>query len=519
MPKKFKQFYTNQLGGGINTMSAPDAIPFFSGREPVQAQWAELENWVPNSYGSLTKATGFTLDHTSGTASPISGMCRYTKNNGNTFFVYTQGANLWQRTGAATRTNISSSLAVTTTPCLTVAQDLLIVCDGTNAPLTWNGTVTGVLDDRLPAVGSPNVCVGATGFVYSQRRGWLFGMPADPSFLLYSTENDITDGYATQIVACNVGDGGKITCVQELFRPDSFETALVVFKSNGTVGLVTGDGSPSNPFTYSVISRDGACLGLNGAVQMGQNMAYLTTNGVSTLETDLQNVNLNRGELSALVKNRFSELDKVNLKNAIVQQDPAKNRICFLVPENGQTYPTVIWHYHTGLKAWYKERWPDGYRATSSFIDADDMWYHADESGKIYRHDTVFSFDGKSINAVARTPYINFGKPVDYKLFNQCSLMVAGFGESQISASFRYDNGARSSQSLDVAITQSRYLWGAGQWKSDGSYMWQATQQQRPRFYPPGHFRNCQITCTHNSTAGPIQLFELVLGVEFTGGY
>jgi hypothetical protein len=189
------------------------------------------------------------------------------------------------------------------------------------------------------------------------------------------------------------------------------------------------------------------------------------------------------------------------------------------VPESGQVYPNVVWHYHTGLDAWYKERWNEGQRCTASMIDDNGVWLHADESGKIYQHSTVFSFDGQPINAVLRTPFLNFGDARQFKRFQQCALAIAGFGESQLGVLLRFNYGSSTASGGNLVINNTAFLWGGGLWNNDGSYQWGNALIRRPRFYLPGYFTNVQLVFTHNSITGPVQFFELGLDVEMTGTY
>jgi hypothetical protein len=512
-----KRFYTNQLGGGINTMSAPDAIPFFSGKETVQAQWAEMENWIPNTYGSLTKVTGFESYFTTGVSSPITGVTRYTKSSGESWLFYTQLGTLNRINSDLTATQIVTGRALTATPKFLVAEDKLIHFDGFNAPLTWDGGTTGLISDAIGT--NPNVCIGAKGGIYSQRRLFMWGQPTDQNSVFYSNENDISTGYATQIIGCNISDGQKITGLAELFIPGTFETVLVVSKTN-SIGIIKGDGSTTNPYTYSVINPTQGCYGPNAMVQFGQNLAYLTGDGVNTLQTDLQNVNLAQGDLTKLVKNRFALNEKSSLEKAIVQVDPLKTRLSFIVPEAGNATPNVIWHYHTGLGCWYKERWAAGQDGTASFIDTDNTWYHGQSDGTIYVHRmTGWSWAGSPINAIARTPAINFKDTRQKKQFGQCSIKMAGYGNSSLSIMYRYDYGARTNAGIVIPVNTEQFTWNGGEWNSDGSYLWQANQMITKRFYPNGLFENAQQVFTENSTYGPIQLFELGYDINYTGGY
>jgi hypothetical protein len=506
-----RTYYTNQLGGGINTMAADDSMPFFG--KDTQAQFVDIENWVPNSFGSMSKATGYETVHTSGSATPIKSIKRYVKNNGASRLMYTQGSGLYEVTGASSRTTITTTLSASTAHYMSVMQDRLIICDGVNAPNVWDGTTVTQLFSQNGA--GPNVCIGAKGATYSQERLWLWGMPNnDANLVFYSVPNDLTQGYATQFVACGLGDGERITCVIEMFRPSNFDTVLVVFKNNNTVGLITGGGTVANPYTYTVVSRNAGVPGANCAVQFGQNVAYLTRNGVNTLMSDIQNVNMAVGELTKNVKNKFLSLDFVNLSQSIALEDPKNSRLTFLVPEAGNAYSNVLWHYHTSLGCWFKERWAMGNKATSATMDsADGLMVHGDEAGKLYRHTSVFSHAGESIESKLVTPYLSYNGHYRAQ-FRECAITVAAFGNSTIGISLKYDNGARIAKGQSININSASYTWNGGLWNSDGSYQWVSELKQRRRFWPPGYFVNCQTVYSHISSAGPVQLFEMRWNVE-----
>jgi hypothetical protein len=492
MPSTQKWFRANNLTGGINSISEVNALQFFDvNGTGVQAEAQDIENFMPLNRGGQTKAYGFSLYKSIGGAF-ISGIYRFTKANGTTYFMIACGKNLYTYTNGILST-VYSNLAANTFVSFETAQNYCIVCDGVNAPFYFDGTTCTTIGNGAPT--------GAVASVWYQNRLWIFGGSANPNYVYYSAANDITTGYTSNFVQCDYNDGQVITAIAKSYISGNLEAYLLVGKSR-SVGVIRGDGSTGNPYNFAKTAFDFGIPGFRQVVQYAQLVAYLTPEGVNTYNTVYNQTRLLNQFLSEKVKNKFQNLNQAVLSNAHCWFDWINNRISYAVTEQGYSYPNVIWHYDYRVGCWYKERWANQYNCTASFIDTDGTWYHGDSAGNVYVHSSgTQTFNGNAIDAYYTTPYLDFGMPALRKRIIQGRITCRGSSVQNVALSTSLDFGDRNGKSNTIPLSAGNYLWGSGQWSSNPSvYQWGSTPITNKKFFPAGWFYSIQFNITQSSS-------------------
>lgn len=503
-----KTFRLNNLTGGINSISEDNAIASFDfANVGVAAEAKDIENFAPLYRGGQSKAKGFTTFYNTGSASKITGLYRYINSSGSNLFLYGQGTKVY-KLAAGVATDIGATVANNAYLHFETATDKVVICDGVNAPVYYNGTTVSTFTDTPPTA--------ARQSLFYQNRLWMFSATTDTSLVYYSDPNDITVGYPFNFVQCDTNDGQKIVGISRYFIPGRLEPLILVEKER-SIGVIFGDGTDANPYSFVKVNQDIGGVSFRTAVQYGSDIAYLTPRGVTSYKVDNAIVNLFYNYLSEKVRNRFQELNQSALYTSMAWYDWKNTRISFAVPEASHTTPNVIWHFDTRLSCWYKERWSVGQDCTASFIDTNGVWYHGDSNGKIYVHDGSDSFDGKPINAFYITGYMDFGDPNLYKNIRQARIMLRGNGNYGFGIGAKLNYGARLCKPTTIQLSAGSYKWGEGTWNSSGSYKWGKTPIKFPRYFPGGDFQNIQLSFSQSGSNQPVDLFELEFIVEITG--
>lgn len=506
MPKaEPKRFRLNNLGGGINSVAEVNALASFDYRGTgIQAEAADIENFAPLYRGGWSKATGFTEYYDTASASKITGLYRYIKSDGTSLFMYSQGTKVYKLV-SGTPTDIGATVGSGAYIHFETASDNLIICDGVSDPVYYDGSSVSAIGGSPPT--------DARMSLWYQNRLWIF--PSNSSYVYYSSPSDINSGYASNFVQCDLNDGQTIVGILKYFIPGSLEPIIVVQKT-GSVGVIFGDGSTANPYTFVKVNQDIGGASFRTAVQFGQDVAYLTPRGVTSYKTDNSLNNLIYNYLSEKVRDKFQELSASALNTSIAWYDWKKTRISFAVPEASKTTPNVIWHFDTRLGCWYKERWNLGQDCTASFIDTDGTWYHGDSNGKIYSHGTEGNFDGQAISAYYTTGFMDFGDPVLYKHLYQAGIMLRGNGAYGVGVSCKLNYGAVNGTAHTLLTAGGDAVWGSMTW---GSFTWGAPPIKFRKFFPGGDFQNVQLTISQAGIDEPVDIFELEFFTQFTGLY
>lgn len=503
MMAKDPNYRLNNLTGGINSISESNTLASFDRKGlGIQAEAEDIENFLPLNRGGWSKTTGFSLFKNTGTASAVTGLYRFIRSNGNSFFLYSQTTKVYKLESGVV-TDIGATISNGAYTHFETAMDFCVICDGVSAPVYWDGAIITAVGGTPPT--------GPSSSLWYQNRLWL---PKN-SYVYYSNPSDINAGYATQFVPCDLNDGQSIVGIQKYFIPGQLEPVIVVQKTR-SVGAIVGDGSASNPYTYIRINQDIGGVSFRGAVQFGSDIAYLTNRGVTSYKTDNAIVNLIYSYLSEKVRNKFQALNVATLSKSIAWYDWKKTRISFAVPEAGQSTPNVIWHFDTRLGCWYKERWNTGQDCTASFIDSDGTWYHGDSNGKIYNHGTEYNFDSGAINAYYTTGYMDFGDPSMYKHIRQARIMVRSNGEYSFGWSTKLNYGLVNGSSGTLRTSAGGAIWGTMVW---GAFTWGAAPIKFPKFFPGGDFQNIQLTIAQSGINQPLEFFEIEFITDFTGLY
>lgn len=470
-------------------------------------EFRTVDNWQPINRGGMSKATGFTLYKDTGVSSKINAMGRYRKSDGTNLFIFSQGTDVYKLV-SGTITSLSTTVADVYQHYET-ALDKLIICDGTNIPKTFDGT--SVTDLATSTDGT-----AATGFKQTQwYKNRLFGFSAthDTSLLYYSDAGVISTGFSSNFINCDVNDGGKITSISKFFIPGTLEPVILVGKEFST-GVVTGDGTTDNPFTYSAISDQLGVPGFRQIVKFEQDALFLSRRGISTYQTSLKDINIAQRLLSRNILNQFTELSTTYLPDALGWFDWANKRVSMAVASGNSQYPNLIWHYDVDTGAFYKQT---GFNICAAFIDTDGTLYHGDNVGKLYQHSkTEYSYNDSAISATLETPFMDFFEPDYYKRINHCKISFRGNGSYSIGVGTSLDYGKRIGSSHTLSLSAGAYTWGGGVWTDDPDiYQWGAAPLRTIKFFPANIFQNIAFNFTQSGADQPVDLFEMVFDVEY----
>lgn len=502
-----KLFKASPIFGGVNTSSQEGSLTFFLGPqgEPLPCEYRDMENFIPLRRGGLRTTDGFSLYRDIGSGR-VTGIYKFVKSDGTTKYLASQAADLYTFTSGS-HTSIYSSLSSNAYTHFETAMDKCVICDGTNAPIKYDGSTVASLGGSPPS--------GARASLFYQNRLWIFSASSNPSYLYYSDASNIESGYGSNFVQCDVNDGQKITAISKFFIPGSLEPAILVTKEN-SVGLIQGDGSTGNPYTFVKVNQDIGNPAFRGIVQFGSDIAYFTTKGVSTLKTDVQNINLQYNSLTRKVQDQFLNLNQTKLSATIAWHDWKRYRICFAVAEASKDYPNVIWCYDTEFQGWYKERFASGQYITAAFVDSDGTVFHGDELGNIFATDNTSTFNNETISAFFTTDFLNFGTEQVNKRILQTQFRGKTNGAHSFEISHKLNNGRRLGSTHSINLTASAYTWGGGVWTSNtGTYQWGGSSWSKKRYIPSGWFENIQMTLTHSVNNKEFQINQLEFFTEF----
>jgi hypothetical protein len=492
-------YQVGNLTGGINVSAEENGLNFLG---QVKAEARNIENFVPLATGGQQKTKGFQV-FKAVASGPISRLYRYSKFSGASILLAASQNKIYQFSQADV-IDLNIVINASSKPHFETAFDKCIICDGFGTVQTYDGLITSTLSS-----GSPNILLGSKQSLFYQNRLWVFGNGDNPSLIYYSNPNDITNGYSTQFVNCDTNDGQKITCIEKFFLPGQLEPLILVGKEN-SIGIITGDGSSNNPYTFSKISQRMGIASFHQMTAFAQTAVFFSSQGIYNCKADVVNINIHLDKLSEKIDPYIFSIPSTNIAKTLAFYDWKRNRISFSVAEAGFDYPNVIYHYDLRMSAWYKERWGNNLDCSAVFIDTDGTWFHGDSLGKVYIHDDTNSFSGFPIRAIYQTPFIDFARPHELKQLKEVLLSLRGNGNYALSINTAFDFGTRLGKTTTLMLKTGNFVWGGGSWTNASvTYKWSGTPIQQKRFYPSSYFRQIQFTLVQSGVNQPIDLFEL----------
>ncbi len=510
-----RTFRINNMTGLMNTMAEENAYLTLdpnanlgAGAISVPFEFKNVTNWMPLNRGGLSKTFGYSLHKNTGSGTAITGLYRFTPSSGSSQFLVSTGSTLYTLSAGvltATGMTVSNNAYLH----FETAYDKAIVCDGFGDPKTYDGSTVANLSSGADAT----VIQGARQSAFYANRLFLFSATHDTSLLYYSDPGNIAAGYASNFIACDVNDGQKITAIAKFFIPGDLSPVIIVAKDR-SIGVVTGDGTTDDPYTFSKISNDLGVPGFRQIVQYQQDATLLTQRGVTSYRTALQNNNIEQALLTRNITNQFTSLNSATLNQALAWFDWRNRRITYALPSPSSSVPDTLWHYDVDLRGWYRQ---NGFTVTAAFVDTDGYVYTGNNTGEIFKHDpAVNQYNGGTITATLQTPYLDFYEPEYHKRINHARIVVRGNGEYQLGVSTSLNYGTSQGSSHTIPISSGSYGWNGGVWTNNVAvYRWGASPLNRHKFFPGGIFQNIAFTFTQAGSNEPVDFLEMLIEVEY----
>lgn len=502
MSDRFKTFRLSNMTGGMNTMDELTKLVQFDGKKGSEA--LNIENYLPLRRGGQRTERGYEVYKDTESGAPIRGLYKYYKADGTEKFMVATGGDLYELNTSTLA--LTSIMSVDSDEYLDfeIAYDYLVVCDGVNNARAWDGSSVTAITTGTPAA-------PLQSRFYLDR---LFMYLDNDSYVYHSDTGDIFAGYSSNFIKCDNDDGSKITGLEKLFVQGQLATALVVGK-DVAIGAILGNGTVSNPFAFVQLNQDAGVAGFRSMRQHNQDVSFLTNKGVSSYQLNQTDVNLGYSVLTRNVLDQFLDIDSSSIQDSHVVYDWRNSRLRFFVPEQGQTFPNVVWNYDTELQCWYKSRYPD--LITASFVDKEGVQWLGTSTGEILKcSDSVYSFGGEEINSIYATGYMDFGQPTVRKRMIDARVFAQGQGNYGFGIATNLDYGQRVGRSGTITLDGASYKWGDGVWTDDPNvYQWGGTPISISRFIPGGYFYNMNLELTGNSDNEPFDIFSIEMTIEY----
>ncbi len=358
------------------------------------------------------------------------------------------------QTSDGSSSELLNGLAVDAPMNFVTFSGLLIGCNGADPPKKWDGS-TAVSN----LLGWPPVIAGVTpgkpsiSEIFSNRL--IFSGDSDNPSMLYLSELENPENFTPATGASSAGaiqvspgDGQKITALKTMYLPSKSEEILVVFKERSTYILT---GNDSDTFTLQKISNEFGAVSSRAVVQVGNELMFLSAEGITSLSTATVQGNITANFMSHKIQSQINTLNLSKLSESFAVHLRNRQEIWWAVSDGGSVQNQRILVLNYGLGNSWSRR--SGILASSGIV-IDSKLYTGNYSGIVQQQLKGSSYHGAPIPWVYRTPFYGLGSPRVRKRIKDIEVYLKQMSTLDIDVKFAWDikRGSRAQQSRTASV-------------------------------------------------------------------
>ena len=267
----------------------------------------------------------------------------------------------------------------------------------------------------------------------------IAGWADKPETLYYSTRYDDADFTGASSGQINTGD--------ELTGVRTFRSELVVFGRNSLSKLLNI--SSSSTIALVDITKNIGCVDGFSIQEIGGDLVFLAPDGIRTVAATSRIDDIELSSIShkilPIVNDIVNNIHKYDLSSVVIRTQN-QYRLFYCNATTGQlAQKGIIGTFKIspqGMPVWeWAETQGISVATMTSGFDSRNIEraYHGDYQGFVHMHNVGNAFDGKAIDAVYKTPDIDYGDIGIRKTLHFTKLSIKPEGETDINLDVRYD--------------------------------------------------------------------------------
>lgn len=340
---------------------------------------------------------------------------------------------------------------------------LLLMCNGTDAPLQYNGTtvaaVTFTDPDTIWSGARPkDICIFKNRVFWvgdTTRKSRIFTPKA-------GTHNDFTVANGADAFDVEVGYGGDVIAM----RPIADEMAII-WKQRVTRGLTGSNpfASTTDPFSIGAVSDDVGCVATRSVVNVGKDYYFLAHNGYRTLKTTDKYGNVEVEQPSYLIQDFLNQINQTDAYKAVACYSPKDNAIYLSIPSGSNTQNDKTYVFHVISKAIQPRA---GFNVASAVYYKNDL-YIGDYAGQICKMGYSNTFGGTAQTGFWKSKLIAHDGMMLLKNYRKIVIFAEADGAAQVNLRYRLLSRGVEKNYSKVWNVAGGSLWGTMVWGDDWS--------------------------------------------------
>lgn len=307
-------------------------------------------------------------------------------------------------------------------------QEILVLTDGVNPAAKYDGTTY----TQITHANAPTAPKYAAAFA---NHLFLAGDSTEPYNLFFSAPLDETD-------FSPANGAGVINVGFNIVQIKAFRDQLYIFGQREIKRLV---GNDIGDFVLQQVTSDLGCLASESVMEFGGDILFLGPDGIRPVsgtskigDVELETVSREVQDIFELY-NRTEDLSKIRV---VVLRKKSEFRLFFDNPEALSLIGAI--RQSPSAQSVFEYSQLNGIGLTcvdSGYIGQYEYVIHGDGTGKVYRQERGYTFDGEPIFSLYQTPYFYMDDPEIRKVFYNLKTYLLSEGETEISVGINFNYG------------------------------------------------------------------------------
>lgn len=507
--------YTD-FSGGLNDRIGPIVNDNASATEALY--WAEDGDNIDFASDGLVKFTGYTqqLNSAIGASNKILGL--FTFNN--KIIVCVDNGNIYE-VAAGVATSLYASFTAGEYYCQGFEYNgLLIICNGQNTPVAYNGTTVSVLAPTDPDT-LWNSAKPKGGAVF-RGRVFYWGDSTNAHRLyvpVAGTHQNFTSATGATTIDVELGNGGVITQIAPIAND-----ALIIYKERiiRRLGGLNKVGTGSDEFNIKVVTNETGCPAGRTVVTMGMEQYFLASGGIRTLSTVQEYGDFAVTQPSFLAKDEFLDIDFAGnataVSKAVGVYYKTKNQMYFSFPTGSSTTntQTLVLDFLSkpGRGGEGVTVSPRSGFSVSSYGYLADSLYHGDYAGQFYKHSDTSDYNGSAISSTWESKWVAHGGIEQLKRYKRLTLAGTVTNDTNLAleVSLLDSDGTRISVINETLTGGTK--WNTANWNT---FNWGGQSLKVIDYFNFGRGRAIKLRLLNNSTGQNHKIHQISIEYDELG--
>jgi hypothetical protein len=344
-------------------------------------------------------------------------------------------------------------------------RDVLILCNGVDNPVAYDGTTCSVISFKDPQTIWNNTkprgaCVFRNRIFYWDDT--KIYTPRPGTYDDFNNNENTVDGFFV-----DRGYGGKITHLKPLSQ-----NRLMIYKER-CIRSLSGSAPFGQPdqFVIIPISDEVGCPAPRSVVIVGQNHVFWSERGPRVLSGVLRDGDIEISQPSYIIPNLVSQVNWSQMEQLSAVYEPINGKVIFAYATGSSTLNNEVLQWDADTQT--HEPRGQGIQASSL-----GLWnrqvVHGNATGMPFIHNTQTSYNGSSIESYWKSKYVAHGGIGYLKRYRRLAIFAEGEGSADITVRWSIlQRGAVYTQNSTVSIDSTTNAWDSGTW---GSAQWSTAE-------------------------------------------